>query len=68
MDFGKVLKTAMVANDINSAKQLSELSGISYNKVNRALNSDSSSRLVDVVKLAKTLNLKIKFEVNKVES
>ena len=68
MDFGKVLKTAMVANDINSAKQLSELSGISYNKVNRALNSDNSSRLVDVVKLANTLNLKIKFEVNKVES
>lgn len=61
MDFGKDLKKAMVDNGINGAKQLSELAGMSYNKVIRALNSDSSSRLVDVVKLASTLKLKIVF-------
>ena len=61
MDFGKELKKAMIDNNIDGAKQLSELSDMSYNKVIRALNSDSSSRLVDVVKLASTLKLKIVF-------
>jgi len=61
MDFGKDLKKAMIDNGIDGAKQLSEVAGISYNKVIRALNSDSSSRLVDVVALASTLKLKIVF-------
>lgn len=61
MDFGKDLKKAMIDNGVDGAKQLSELAGISYNKVIRALNSDSSSRLVDVVALASTLKLKIVF-------
>ena len=65
MDFGKELKKAMIDNGIDGAKQLSELADMSYNKVIRALNSDSSSRLVDVVKLASTLNLQIKFEAIK---
>ena len=62
MDFGKELKKAMIDNGIDGAKQLSEVAGMSYNKVIRALNSDRRSRLVDVVKLAATLNLQIKFE------
>lgn len=61
MDFGKELKKAMIDNGVDGAKQLSELADMSYNKVIRALNSDSSSRLVDVVKLASTLKLKIVF-------
>lgn len=61
MDFGKELKKAMIDNNIGGAKELSEIAGMSYNKVIRALNSDSSSRLVDVVKLAATVNLQIKF-------
>ena len=61
MDFGKELKKAMIDNGIDGAKQLAEVSEMSYNKVIRALNSDSSSRLVDVVKLASTLKLKIVF-------
>lgn len=61
MDFGKELKKAMIDNNIGGAKELSDVAGMSYNKVIRALNSDSSSRLVDVVKLAATLNLQIKF-------
>ena len=65
MDFGKELKKAMIDNGIDGAKQLSELADMSYNKVIRALNSDSSSRLVDVVKLASTLSLQIKFEAIK---
>jgi len=61
MNLGKILKKAMVDNDINGAKQLSELAEISYNKTIRALNGDGSSRLVDVIKLADTMNLEIKF-------
>jgi len=61
MDFGKELKKAMIDNGIDGAKQLSEVADMSYNKVIRALNGDSSSRLVDVVKLASTLKLKIVF-------
>ena len=62
MDFGKELKKAMIDNGIDGAKQLSEAADMSYNKVIRALNSDSSSRLVDVVKLGRTLNLVLSFK------
>lgn len=62
MCFGRELKKAMIDNGIDGAKHLSEVADMSYNKVIRALNSDSSSRLIDVVKLATTLNLQIKFE------
>lgn len=61
MNLGKELKKAMVDSDINGAKQLSEASGISYGKTIRALNGDSSSRIIDVVQLAYTLNLELKF-------
>ena len=62
MEFGRELKKAMIDNGVDGAKQLSEQADMSYNKVIRALNSDSSSRLVDVVKLAATLNLRMRFE------
>lgn len=61
MNLGKELKKAMVDTGINGAKHLSEVSGISYGKTIRALNGDSSSRLIDVVQLASTLNMEIKF-------
>jgi DNA-binding phage protein len=61
MEFGKELKKAMIDNGIGGAKQLAEIADMSYNKVIRALNSDSSSRLVDVVKLGDELGLKLKF-------
>ena len=61
MNLGNELKKAMVDSGIDGAKHLSDASGISYGKTIRALNSDGSSRLVDVVQLAHTLNLEIKF-------
>jgi hypothetical protein len=63
MNLGNELKKAMVDSGINGAKHLSEASGISYGKTIRALNGDSSSRLVDIAQLAHTLNLEIKFIV-----
>jgi hypothetical protein len=61
MDLGKELKIAMIDTGIKGAKALSEASGVSYGKTIRALNGDSSSRLVDVVKLAHTMNLEVHF-------
>jgi len=61
MILGNELKKAMVDSGINGAKHLSEASGISYGKTIRALNSDGSSRLIDIVQLAHTLNLEIRF-------
>ena len=61
MDFGKELKKAMIDNEVGGAKQLAEAAGMSYNKVIRALNSDSSSKIIDVVRLGDELGLKLKF-------
>ena len=59
MNFGNELKKAMVDCNIKGARELSDKSGLSYGKVIRALNGDGSSRYVDIVKLAATLNLYI---------
>lgn len=63
MNLGKELKKAMIDAGIKGTKHLSEVSGISYGKTVRALNGDSSSRLIDIVQLASTLNLEIKFTI-----
>ena len=61
MDFGNELKKAMIDSGIDNAKELSKRAGMSYNKVIRALNSDGSSRIVDVVKLGEELGLRLTF-------
>ncbi len=61
MNFGNELKKAMVDCNINGAVTLSKKADVSYGKVIRALNSDGSSRYVDVLKMADVLGLKIKF-------
>lgn len=61
MDLKKEFKKAMADNDIKDAKALSELTGVSYAKASRALRNDTTLRLVDVVAIASSLNLRIKF-------
>jgi len=61
MNLGKELKKAMVDKGVDGAKALSDASGISYGKTIRALNGDRSSRLIDVVQLAHTLDLEVHF-------
>ena len=61
MSFNNELKKAMIDCDINGAKELADKSGLTYNKVIRALNGDGSSRFIDIVQLATVLNLKIQF-------
>jgi DNA-binding phage protein len=63
MNLSKELKKAMIDSGMKGAKQLSEVAGISYGKTIRALNGDSSSRLIDIAQLAHALNLEIKFSV-----
>ena len=63
MDFGNELKHAMLNNNVNGAKELSELANMPYGKVLRALKGDTSSRIVDVARLGEVLNLRIRFEV-----
>ena len=60
MQIGSYLKKAMIDRDIANAKHLSELSGLTYNKVIRALNNDESSRISDIRELAKTMDLELK--------
>ena len=57
MKFGNELKKAMVDCGIAGARQLSDETDVSYGKVIRALNSDGSSRVIDVMTLAKHLKI-----------
>ena len=61
MNFGNELKKAMVACNINGAVALSKKADVSHGKVIRALNSDGSSRYVDVLKMANVLGLQMQF-------
>jgi len=61
MELSKIIKKAMIDNNIKGAKELSDKTGLSYNKIVRIVNGDSSVRLIDVVEVAKYLNLKLKF-------
>ena len=62
MDFGNELKHAMLNNNIKGAKELSKLADMPYGKVLRALQGDTSSRIVDVARLGEVLNLRMTFE------
>jgi hypothetical protein len=61
MNLGNVLKKAMVDCNINGAVALSKKADLSYGKVIRALNGDTSSRYIDVLKIADVLNIKLIF-------
>ena len=62
MNFGSELKHAMLNNNVNGAKELSELANMPYGKVLRALSGDTSCRIVDVVRLGEVLNLRMRFD------
>jgi len=60
MNLSTILKKAMIDHDIKGAKQLSELSGISYEKTLRILAGDTSVRLKDAVITADTLGYELR--------
>jgi hypothetical protein len=62
MNFGKELKKAMIDKGIGGAKELSEVTGMTYGKVNRILNSDGSSRIVDIAELGAFFKIELTWQ------
>lgn len=61
MSISNEIKKAMIDSNINGAKELSERSGISYQKIIRILNGDTSVRLKDAIDAAREVELEFKF-------
>ena len=61
MSWNKHIQKAMVDNDIKGALQLSELTGVSYERTLRLIKGSESVKLIDVVKTAEALGLEFKF-------
>jgi len=61
MQYGKVLKKAMIDLGIDGAKGLSDESGVSYGITLRLLASDKSVRLSDLKTTADFLDVEINF-------
>jgi len=59
MEYGKELKKAMVEKDITGAKELSDVSGVSYGITLRLLASDKSVRLKDLISTMNVLGCNI---------
>ena len=61
MKFEQVLKKAMIDKDIDTAKALSEASGVSYYIINRLLRGDKSCTLNSLIDVASFLDVDVKF-------
>ena len=61
MSLTKIVKTAMVNNDINTMKELAEKAGITYFKVSGFISGDENIKLVDLKSMLDALDLKVKF-------
>lgn len=61
MSLTKIVKTAMINNNIDTMKELADKADITYYKVSGFLNGDESIKLVDLKSMLKALDLKIKF-------
>ena len=66
MNLEKVIRQAMLDNNIKGIMQLCERTGVSYTDVFKMLKNNGSVKLVKVVEVLDYLNVKIKF-VNKGE-
>lgn len=60
MELSKIFGKAMIDKDVKGYKQLSELSGVSYEKTIRIMKDAPSAKIVDVIAVAKSLDLNIK--------
>ena len=61
MSINKQLQKRMLDLDVKGAKQLSELSGVSYAKTLRIIKGDGTVRIKDVVTIAESIGLEFKF-------
>tara|TARA_R110002167_G_scaffold330998_2_gene537703 strand:+ start:118 stop:318 length:201 start_codon:yes stop_codon:yes gene_type:complete len=61
MNLEKVIRQAMLDNNIKGVMQLCERTGVSYTDVFKMLKNNGSVKLVKVVEVLDYLNVKIKF-------
>lgn len=61
MKLSKVFGKAMVDKEVKGFKQLSDLSGISYERTIRIMKDEPSAKMVDVVAVGECLGLELKF-------
>ena len=62
MKVSQLLRTAMASKNINSATELSKLTGVKYGTVSRAINDENVGVLV-IVELLDFMGFKLKAEV-----
>lgn len=63
MKLDKIIKKAMVDNDIDGKMQLVEQSGISYSDITKIINGNGSVKLIKVVELLSFLGYQLKAEI-----
>lgn len=61
MSLTKIVKTAMINNNVETMKELADKADITYYKVSGFLNGDESIKLVDLKSILDALSLNIKF-------
>ena len=61
MNLEKVIRQAMLDNNIKGVMQLCERTGVSYTDVFKMLKNNGSVKLVKVIEVLDYLNVKIKF-------
>ena len=66
MQLDKIIKQAMLDNDISGVMELEKMSLVSYSDITKMMKGDGSVRLVKVKKLMDYLNIQIKFTPLKV--
>jgi len=63
MNIKKAVRKAAIDNDISGVMEMVEHTGLSYARVFKVWNGDSSAKLADVVTVLGSLGLKLKIEV-----
>ena len=61
MNLTKIVKTAMIDNNVETMKELADKADITYYKVSGFLNGDESIKLVDLKSMLDALDLKVNF-------
>ena len=61
MSLTKIVKTAMINNNVETMKELADKADITYYKVSGFLNGDESIKLFDLKSMLDALNLNVKF-------
>ena len=61
MNLSKIIKQAMLDNDISGVMELEKLSLVSYSDITKMMKGDGTVKLIKVAKLMEFLGVDIKF-------